>query len=68
MAVVHVIIIDMKHTELCHMNTSAHGAPKLMSVRPIAFLTSLHHTPVNRTLWFAERASIPLDTVNTLDL
>lgn len=66
MAVVRVIIIDIERTERCHMNTSARGALKLMSLRPTAFLTSLYHTSMIPTLWFAERARIPMNTVNTL--
>jgi hypothetical protein len=66
MAVVRVIINDMEHTERSHMNTSAHGAPKLMSLRPTAFLTSLYHTSVIPKLCFAERASIPFNAVNIL--
>ena len=65
MAVVRVIRIDIEHTERCHMNTRARGALKLMSLRPTAFLTSLYHISVIPTLWFAERARIPANTVNT---
>jgi hypothetical protein len=66
MAVFRVIVIDIEHTERSHMNTSARAALKLMSQRPTAFLTSLYHTSMIPTLWFAERARILLNTVNTL--
>jgi hypothetical protein len=66
MAVVRVIIIDIEHAVRCHMNTSARGALKLMSLRPTAFLTSLHHTAMIPTMRFAERARIPVNIVNTL--
>jgi len=65
MAVFRVIIIAIQHTDRCHMNTSARGALKLMSLRPTAFLTSIYHTSMIPTLWFAERARIPLNTVST---
>ena len=61
-----VIIIDIEHTERCHMNTSARGDLKLISLRPTAFLTSLYHTSMIPTLWFAERAKIPMNAVDTL--
>jgi len=66
MAVVRMIIIDMEQAERSHMNTSGRGALKLMSLRLTAFLTSLYHTSMIPTLWFAERARIPMNTVNTL--
>jgi len=66
MAVARVIVIDIEHAERCDMNTSAPGALKLMSLRPTAFLTSLYHTSMIPTLWFAERASFSMNTVNTL--
>jgi len=66
MAVVRMIIIDMEHTERCHTNTSARGSLKLMSLRPTAFLTSLYHTSMVPTLWFAERGRISMNRVNTL--
>ena len=66
MAVVRVIVIDIEHTERCHMNTSARPALKLMSLRPTAFLTSLYHISMIPTLCFAQHARIPINTVNTL--